>query len=110
MQELDYAGIGMRIRKARKEKGMSQDELAKECGICISFMGHIERGTRRMSLETFANICMILESDAGELLMGTPKLSDHTLEMVWNKNARKKESYEMYVSIMKSVAEIMGRA
>lgn len=110
MQELDYASIGMRIRKARKEKGMSQDELAKECGICLSFMGHIERGTRHMSLETFANICIILESDAGELLLGIPKPSDHALETVWNSTADKKESYDMYVSIMKSVAEIMGRA
>ena len=109
MRELDYASIGVRIRKARKEKGMSQDDLAKECGICISFMGHIERGTRRMSLETFANICIILEADAGELLMGIPSPS-HTLETVWNNTAEKKESYDVYISIMKSVAEIMGKA
>ena len=110
MQELDYASIGTRIRNVRKAKGLSQKALAEECGICLSFMGHIERGARRMSLETFANICMILESDAGELLSGVPRLSDHTLETVWNKTAEKKESYDMYVSIMKSVAEIMGKA
>ena len=110
MQKPDYAGIGMRIRNARKEKGMSQDELAEKCGICLSFMGHIERGTRRMSLETFANICAILQLDAGELLFDISKAPDYALETVWNSTAEKRESHDMYISIMKSVAEIMGRA
>ncbi len=123
MQELDYTDIGMRIRKARKAKGLSQDELAKECGICLSFMGHIERGTRRMSLETFANICRTLDIDADELLWGTAHVSESVLD-IWNlsdkdqKKADRKagnetgsakaESYAMYVRIMKSVAEIMN--
>ncbi len=123
MQDLDYDGIGMRIRKARKEKGLSQGMLAKECGICLSFMGHIERGTRCMSLETFANICKILDMDADELLWGVPHASESVLDM-WNlsdkagkklnKNKgyeagdRKADSYAMYVRIMKSVAEIMN--
>lgn len=122
MQKLDYTGIGMRIRRARKEKGMSQGSLAKECGICLSFMGHIERGTRCMSLETFANICKILDADADSILWGTERLPDAVLDM-WKlsspeKEKRKKaegkeegrgfDSYEVYVRIMKSVAEIMN--
>lgn len=126
MQELDYVGIGMRIRRKRKEKGLSQDDLAKECGICLSFMGHIERGTRHMSLETFANICKILDADTEEMLWG---ITNHSLSAVldmWNppgKDGNKKkpdrktgnqtddrqsDSFEMYVRIMKSVAEIMN--
>ena len=64
MQELDYEEIGARIRNVRKAKGLSQKALAEECGICLSFMGHIERGARRMSLETFANICEILDTNS----------------------------------------------
>lgn len=60
--ELDYGRIGMRIRQLRKVKGWSQDELAKKCGISMSFLGHIERGTRIMSLETFVSICKYLWS------------------------------------------------
>ena len=51
MQELDYAGIGMRIRAARKSKGWSQDKVAAECGISLSFMGHIERGNLGFTLD-----------------------------------------------------------
>ena len=46
MNELDYGRIGKRIRQVRKAKGWSQDELARKCGIRMSFLGHIERGTR----------------------------------------------------------------
>lgn len=116
MQELDYIGIGERIRKERKARGMSQTELAKKCGICLSFMGHIERGTRRMSLETFANICKILDLDADKLLWNEEHQPDSVRNM-WNlsdSKAKKRsgkataDSYAMYVRIMKSVAEIMN--
>lgn len=123
MQELDYAGIGIRIRNVRKAKGLSQETLAKECGICLSFMGHIERGTRRMSLETFANICKILDTNADELLWDVAHVSESVLDM-WKLSDRDKkktdagtgsetaggkaDSYGMYVRIMKSVAEIMN--
>ncbi len=132
MRELDYGKMGMRIRQVRKAKGWSQDELAKRCGISMSFLGHIERGTRIMSMETFANICTALDAGADELLWGVANPSDAVLAM-WNLPDGKKEkdrggkkredekagrdadgvkadSYAMYVKIMKSVAEIMNEA
>ena len=119
MKELDYGKIGMRIRHVRKAKDWSQDELAKKCGISMSFLGHIERGTRIMSLETFVNICTALEADADELLWGVAHASEAVLDL-WNRPAGKedralaqpaqKDSYSMYVRIMKSVAEIMNEA
>ncbi len=132
MRELDYGKMGMRIRQVRKAKGWSQDELAKKCGISMSFLGHIERGTRIMSMETFANICTALDAGADELLWGVANPSDAVLDM-WNLSEKKKgrqagsqdkaaggtgnevgagadDSYSMYVRIMKSVAEIMNGA
>ena len=83
MRELDYGKMGMRIRQVRKAKGWSQDELAKKCGISMSFLGHIERGTRIMSMETFANICSALDAGADELLWGMAGPSEAVLDM-WN--------------------------
>jgi len=115
MRELDYGKMGSRIRQLRKAKGWSQDMLAKKCGISMSFLGHIERGTRIMSLETFANICTALDAGAEELLWGVANPSDavlHMLEPSGKKTDGGKEtdSYSMYVRIMKSVAEIMNEA
>ncbi|MDE7312853.1 MAG: helix-turn-helix domain-containing protein [Eubacterium sp.] len=114
MKEIDYGKIGMRIRQVRKVKGWSQDALAKKCGISMSFLGHIERGTRIMSLETFASICEALDAGADELLWGVANPSDSMLD-VWDTADKKierkeKDSYAMYVRIMKSVAEIMNEA
>lgn len=108
MQQLDYSKIGMRICQSRKQKGWSQEELAKLCGVSMSFIGHIERGTRKMSLETFASICSILHCDAAELLWGAPGYYNSVLETIWSDSSSKADSYAMYVRIMKSVAEIMS--
>ena len=108
--ELDYGKMGMRIRQVRKVKGWSQDELAKKCGISMSFLGHIERGSRIMSLETFASICRALDTGADELLWGVPHPSDVVLDMLQQKEKKESDSYSMYVRIMKSVAEIMNEA
>lgn len=112
MKELDYTGIGMRIRQVRKAKGWSQDKLAKKCGISMSFLGHIERGTRIMSLETFVSICRALEANADELLWGKVHPSDAVMDL-WGTSAKGQgnkdlDSYSMYIRIMKSVAEIMN--
>ena len=126
MQELDYGKMGMRIRQLRKAKGWSQGGLAQKCGISMSFLGHIERGSRIMSMETFANICMALDAGADELLWGVAGPSDAVLDMLWNQRDGKKDkarrkdagcdkqtdkteaeggkntdSYAMYVKIMK---------
>ena len=118
MRELDYGKMGMRIRQVRKAKGWSQEKLAGKCGISMSFLGHIERGTRIMSMETFACICETLESGADELMWGSVNPSGAVLEL-WhqreqekkkdkNQNNGKPDSYAMYVRIMKSVAQIMN--
>ncbi len=113
MRELDYGKMGMRIRQLRKTKGWSQEELAKKCGISMSFLGHIERGSRIMSLETFVNICGALEADAGELLWGEVHPCGAVLDL-WEPSAQKPkemaDQYSIYVKIMKSVAEIMSQA
>jgi transcriptional regulator with XRE-family HTH domain len=108
MQELDYAKVGARIRQIRKAKGWSQDELAKKCGISMNFMGHIERGTRKMSLDTFARICAGLEANADALLWGVVQESQAMIQDLWKQPKKAdSDSYSMYIQIMKSVADIM---
>ena len=90
---------------------LNPQKLAGQCGISMSFLGHIERGTRIMSLETFVNICTALSADADELLWGTAHPSEGRLTDMWGQPGRKgADSYSMYVRIMKSVAEILNEA
>lgn len=65
---LNYKMIGKRIRKQRKKCKLTQEQLAERANISTSFMGHIERGTRKMSVETLCEISLALECPADELL------------------------------------------
>lgn len=73
---MDYTAIGARIRRARKLKDLTQQEMAHLVGISLSFYGHIERGSRIMSIETLGKICESLDADAHYLLWGVSKRAE----------------------------------
>jgi len=57
---MDYFELGREIREARRSKKLTQAQVAENAEISISFLGHIERGTRKASLETIAKLCATL--------------------------------------------------
>ena len=52
----------------RKDKKMTQKQLAELVGVSMSFMGLIERGERKASLETIVSIANALEVGLNYLL------------------------------------------
>lgn len=70
---IDYEDLGYRIKSARIHMGVTQDQLALMADISPSFLGHIERGTRIASLETFVAICNVLNVTPEFLLAGSLK-------------------------------------
>ncbi|MFC3679008.1 helix-turn-helix domain-containing protein [Bacterioplanoides pacificum] len=60
--------IGANIRKARKEKNISQDGLALLCGLDRSYMGRIERGEVNLTVEKLYLIAKPLGCRAASLL------------------------------------------
>ena len=65
---MNHAAMGQRIKQARKEKHLTQEQLAEMAGISSAFMGHIERGTRKASLETLYALCRALNVSADYLI------------------------------------------
>ena len=65
---MDYKDFGERVRRKRQQKGWTQEMLAKELGISTSFVGHIERGSRKASLETLVQIANVLDVSMDYLL------------------------------------------
>ena len=55
-----YEDFGRRVRQQRIALQMTQEKLSERAGISLSFLGHIERGTRVASLETLVAICNTL--------------------------------------------------
>jgi len=72
---IEYQQVfGKRIRELRKERELSQIELAAKVGIDRSYIGFLERGERNPSLEMIAKIAEALDVTPDELLKKSTKL------------------------------------
>ncbi|GAA4721676.1 helix-turn-helix domain-containing protein [Brevibacillus fulvus] len=59
--------LGNRIRSFRKLKGYTQQSLAEKMGVSLSFVGSLERGTRRPTEVVLRRIANTLQVDFEEL-------------------------------------------
>lgn len=66
--ELDYRAIGVRVRRLRKERGLTQQTLAEMSGQEPSNISHIERGATKLSPPTLVAIANALEVTVDQLL------------------------------------------
>lgn len=69
--EPDYTLIGERIRRRRRELGITQESLGAAVGISDSHISAIERGRKSPSLETVLLLCRELGITVDYLLCGT---------------------------------------
>ena len=76
---MNYLGLGKRIRMYRRSQHMTQEHLAEQCGISVSFLGHIERGTRKASLETLVALSNALHVSPSMLLQDSLIVPDDPL-------------------------------
>lgn len=67
---MDYSTIGRQIHRRRVELKLTQEKLAEQCDLSVSYMGAVERGDKIPSLETFIHIANVLGVSADQLLSG----------------------------------------
>lgn len=68
MRNEQLVAFGQRIRAIRKEKGLSQENLAALADIDRSYMGHIERGEKNITLTKIYQIAKALDVSPSQLL------------------------------------------
>lgn len=61
MRDQRLVNFGNRVRAIRKEKNLSQEELAALANIDRSYMGHIERGEKNVTLTKIYQIADALK-------------------------------------------------
>ena len=73
-----FIQLGIVIGIARKQRGMSQEQLAERAGISRSFLSAIEAPNmaQSFSLEIFFNIADALEVDPSDLIRGKLFMDD----------------------------------
>jgi transcriptional regulator with XRE-family HTH domain len=62
--------LGRNIRRLRRRRGLTQEELAFEAGIDLTYMGGIERGKRNPSLLVLVRIAKALAVPLAKLVSG----------------------------------------
>ena len=78
---LDYNVIGLRLRRARADKGLTQQELAEKTGLSVAFISRIERGSSHINLKRLSEFCTILNVSEGYILSG---VSDKNEKYLYN--------------------------
>lgn len=62
--------FGERVREIRKEKGLSQEELAHKADLHRTYIGMIERAEKNITLLNIEKIANALEVNIKELING----------------------------------------
>lgn len=107
MYQIDYAELGKRIRNERKRQNLTQEQLAELTGISDSFMGHIERGGRTLSIETLVKLANALNLSIEYIVCGKynyqpDMLPSEIYDALDRLNDRQRK---IFLSIMRTLAE-----
>jgi len=62
--------FGEKVRRMRLRLGLSQEELAHQCGLHRTYIGGIERGERNLGLHNVVRIARALRCSPASLLKG----------------------------------------
>jgi transcriptional regulator with XRE-family HTH domain len=68
--------VGQKIRMLRKERGMTQSELASRIGIIQSDLCRMEKGEYRVGLDTLFRILEVFGMNIGEFFGEESRLED----------------------------------
>lgn len=107
MEELDYRKIGDRIRAARKALNLTQEEASERCDITSSFYGSVERGDKRMSVDTLVKISKGLKISTDVLLDTDIKKQEVLIEFLQEiqQNTDEKQ-FEKIIMLMRAISTI----
>lgn len=102
---IDYNIIGERLKKARKNKMLTQMELSEDLGISIAYLSRIEKGSTQISLRRLSQICDVLGISEGTILNGTNEKSKEYLssEMQELLNKTTDEQKKLIYEVVKSI-------
>ena len=79
---IDYKALGKRIKNKRKEKHLTQEQLSEICDLSTAHIGHIERGTRIMSVDVLVRLSRALDVSLDYLLFDSVTDDENILKNI----------------------------
>ena len=104
---INFETVGKRIKEVRKQKGMSQDELAERVDLSSQYISQIETGRKKGSLPTYNKLAKALgvsiDELTGSISEGSRVLSDVDLIL----QDCSKEERELLVEVLRVVKGVV---
>ena len=106
MYNIDYKELGQRIRTERRKQDLTQERLAEMAEISESFLGHIERGGRTLSIETLARLANALNLSIEYIMCGAFNYLPNTLpnEIIEALSRMSESQRKVFLNMMKTLA------
>lgn len=106
--EIEYKEMGSRIRKARREAGLSQEKLAEAADVGITHISHIENGKTVPSVMVLIKIMNHLQISPDALFCGTvdrsrPSLLRETAEILEDCSPEELKDINRYIAFVKEL-------
>ena len=105
---VDYIALGEKIRQRRLKSKLSQETVSEKIDLSQGFYGHIERGERKLSVESLVKIANCLNLSLDFLLLESKSRNiDVRLQAEFDNIFRGKtpDQAEHLLSIFKVLAE-----
>ena len=97
---------GERIRRIRKDRGLSQKDFAVKLGVSNSRVSNWEQGINRPDADILAQICRVLNVSPGEILdvhISEDEYSEHEKALI--RSYREKADLRVAVDLLLGVTE-----
>ena len=104
---INLDNIGSLLRMSRKEKKMTQSEVAEAIGVSAQHYSRIERGEYTPGLQTFLKLTDVLELDISKLkISGENKISSTMFEILNLLNKFNNTQQEAVLSFLKTMEPV----
>lgn len=108
---MNYHLIGQRIRRLRKLRNLSQEQLAEKVSISTTHMSHIETGSTKLSLPVLVDLAAALNVTTNEILSGIHEenLSSSAGEIIDILDSCNSVQTQIIMEVVKSTKQALDR-
>ena len=93
--------LATKIKKLRKEKGMTQADLAKAVGVSCGTVAMWETGKRRPGYDMLNNLCRVFERNVGYILGFNENAIPISLAETQGETVEKQRDAEQYEDVIR---------
>jgi transcriptional regulator with XRE-family HTH domain len=102
--------LGQNLKRVRKDKGYSQEELAEIAGIDLSYYGAVERGEKAITILKLSQITNALNIPMRYLFSGEPgrpsdEIEDKLEELIEFLRKSEAEDLDLFNNILQKLVE-----